>query len=42
MSDATDFVRVLQKRIGNIIASPETTAYSEDFTTLELAAPLIK
>lgn len=46
MSDATDFVRVIQKRTGQIIGSPEEVAYSEGFITkeqlLELAEPLHK
>lgn len=31
LSDATDFVRVLQKRTGQIIASPEKVAYEQGF-----------
>ena len=46
LSDATDFVRVLQKRIGQIIGSPEKTAYEQGFITKEqlqaLAKPLKK
>lgn len=46
MSDATDYVRVLQKRTGLIIGSPELVAYEEGFITKEqleeLAAPLVK
>ena len=46
MSDATDFVRVIQKRTGQIIGSPEATAYEEGFITQEqlheLAEPLKK
>lgn len=46
MSDATDFVRVIQKRTGQIIASPEKVAYDEGFISREqletLAEPLVK
>ena len=35
MAEATDYVRVLQKRTGKIIGSPEVTAYQEDFITSE-------
>jgi len=46
LADASDFVRVLQKRTGKIIGSPESTAYKEGFITkdsfLKLAEPLIK
>lgn len=46
MSDATDFVRVIQKRTGQIIGSPEASAYEEGFITKEqlheLAEPLKK
>jgi glucose-1-phosphate thymidylyltransferase len=46
MSDATDFVRVIQKRTGQIIGSPEEVAYREGFITKEqlheLAEPLKK
>lgn len=46
LSDATDYVRVLQKRTGQIIGSPEAIAYSEGFITKEqltkLAEPLKK
>lgn len=46
LSDATDFVRVMQKRTGQIIGSPEDVAYSEGFITKEqlqaLADPLKK
>ena len=46
LSDATDFVRVLQKRTGQIIGSPEKTAYEQGFITKEqlqaLAKPLKK
>lgn len=35
MSDATDFVRVIQKRTGQIIGSPEATAYQQGFITKE-------
>lgn len=31
LSDATDFVRVMQKRTGQIIGSPEQTAYEQGF-----------
>jgi len=33
MSEATDYVRVLQKRTGRIIGSPEAIAYEEGFIT---------
>jgi glucose-1-phosphate thymidylyltransferase len=46
LADATDYVRVLQKRTGKIIGSPEAVAYSEAFIThetlQELAKPLKK
>lgn len=46
LSDATDFVRVLQKRTGQIIGSPEMVAYKQGFITAEqlttLAEPLKK
>jgi glucose-1-phosphate thymidylyltransferase len=46
MSEATDYVRVLQKRTGKIIGSPEAIAFSEGFIThkelQELAEPLKK
>jgi glucose-1-phosphate thymidylyltransferase len=46
MVDAADFVRVLQKRTGVIIGSPEKTAFEEGFITKEqleeLAKPLKK
>ncbi|MDR3125859.1 MAG: glucose-1-phosphate thymidylyltransferase RfbA [Candidatus Nomurabacteria bacterium] len=46
MVDAADFVRVLQKRTGTIIGSPEKTAFEEGFITKaqldELAKPLKK
>ena len=46
LSDATDFVRVLQKRTGQIIGSPEKIAYEQGFITTEqlqnLANPLKK
>lgn len=46
MADATDYVRVLQKRTGQIIGSPEKTAYDEGFISKEqldfLAEPLKK
>lgn len=35
MADATDYVRVLQKRTGQIIGSPEKTAYDEGFISKE-------
>jgi glucose-1-phosphate thymidylyltransferase len=31
LSDATDFVRVMQKRTGQIIGAPERVAYEQDF-----------
>lgn len=46
MTDATDYVRVLQNRTGQIIGSPEGVAYEESFISLEeinaLAKPLTK
>lgn len=46
MTDASDYVRVLQKRTGQIIGSPEGVAYEEGFITAEqineLAIPLKK
>lgn len=46
MADATDYVRVLQTRTGQIIGSPELTAYHEGFIDAnklaELAQPLVK
>lgn len=46
LSDATDYVRVMQKRTGQIIGSPEATAFQQGFidaTQLEeLAKPLVK
>lgn len=45
-SDATDFMRVMQKRTGQIIGSPEKTAYEQGYITYEqlvaLAEPLKK
>lgn len=46
MTDAADYVKVLQKRTGQIIGSPEKVAYEEDFIAREklqeLAEPLKK
>lgn len=46
MTDATDYVRVLQKRTGQIIGSPEKIAYEQGFISYEqlknLAEPLVK
>lgn len=46
MTDASDYVKVLQKRTGNIIGSPEAVAYEEEFISTEtikiLAKPLQK
>lgn len=46
MAEATDYVRVLQKRTGQIIGSPEAIAFEEGFITKqqldELAEPLKK
>lgn len=46
LADATDYVRVLQKRTGKIIGSPEVVAHHQGFintsTLLELAEPLKK
>lgn len=46
LTDASDFVRVIQKRTGQIIASPELVAYQQGFINsdqlLNLAEPLKK
>ena len=46
LADARDYVRVMQKRTGQIIGSPEATAYERGFISreelLELAEPLKK
>lgn len=46
LTDATDFVRVVEKRTGQIIGSPEKIAYEQGFITYEqltiLAEPLKK
>lgn len=46
LTDATDFVRVIQKRTGQIIGSPEKTAHEQGWITdaqlATLAAPLKK
>lgn len=46
LTDATDFVRVMQKRTGRIIGSPEMVAYEQGFITADqlsvLAEPLKK
>lgn len=46
MAEATDYVRVLQKRTGQIIGSPEDVAFEEGFITrkhlLELAEATVK
>lgn len=46
LTDATDFVRVMQKRTGHIIGSPEKIAYEQGFISKEqlqaLAEPLKK
>ena len=46
LTDAADFVRVMQKRTGKIIGSPEKVAYEQDFITADqlasLAEPLKK
>lgn len=45
MADATDYVRVLQKRTGQIIGSPEETAWREGFISdkqLEIAAESLR
>lgn len=46
LTDATDFVRVIQKRTGRIVGSPEKTAYQNGWITAEqlqeLAEPLKK
>ena len=46
MAEATDYVRVLQKRTGQIIGSPEQTAFEQGFISAEqltaLAEPLKK
>lgn len=38
LSDATDFVRVIQKRTGQIIGSPEKVAYEQGFITIDQLA----
>jgi len=38
LSDATDYVRVIQKRTGQIIGSPELVAYQQGFITAEQLA----
>lgn len=40
MTDATDYVRVLQKRTGQIIGSPEAVAYQSGFISKEQLAEL--
>lgn len=42
LSDATDFVRVLQKRTGQIIGSPEKIAQEQGFITKEQLSKLAK
>ncbi|MBL8122104.1 glucose-1-phosphate thymidylyltransferase RfbA [Candidatus Saccharibacteria bacterium] len=46
LTDASDYVRVMQKRTGQIIGSPEKVAYEQSFITAEqltaLAEPLKK
>ena len=46
MTDATDYVRVLQNRTGQIIGSPEAVAHREGLLTAdqlaEIAEPLKK
>lgn len=46
LTDATDYVRVIQKRTGQIIGSPEVVAYSQNYISKEqlqdLADPLEK
>ncbi len=42
LSDATDYVRVLQKRTGQIIGSPELIAYEQGFINEEQLANLAK
>jgi glucose-1-phosphate thymidylyltransferase len=42
MVDAGDFVRVVQKRTGMIIGSPEKTAFTEGFVSREQLAELAK
>lgn len=46
MADASDYVRVLQKRTGQVVGSPEIVAFEEGFITIEqlnaLAEPLKK
>ncbi len=46
LSDATDYVRVMQKRTGQIIGSPERVAFEQGFITKRelssLAEPLLK
>ncbi len=40
LTDASDFVRVMQKRTGQIIGSPEMVAYEQGFITAEQLATL--
>ena len=46
LTDASDFIRVMQKRTGQIVGSPEKVAYEQGFITAEelaeLASPLKK
>jgi len=42
MCDASDFVKVLQRRTGQIIGSPEKVAYEQGFITKEQLAVLAK
>lgn len=46
MTDAADYIRVIQRRTGLVIGSPEEVAYKEGFITADqlasLAKPLIK
>jgi glucose-1-phosphate thymidylyltransferase len=38
LSDATDYVRVMQKRTGQIIGAPEKVAYEQGFITSDQLA----
>ena len=42
MSDATDYVKVLQKRTGQIIGSPEGVAFEEGYITGEQLSELVQ
>ena len=46
MTDASDYIRTIQRRTGQVIGSPEMVAYQSGYITdirlQELAAPLKK